>query len=506
MLASLSMKFTIHWKEEHIVRSVKPGELRVVMVGIDALAEQGGVSRIVGLADGWREKIGDKRFEGRAGEWFVHHSIEGGLIGVACVQDTDTTITNRRMIVRDAVALGLKKAESMQLPRVSFIVDSSLKTIGETESILAVIQEALFESQYTFNRYLQERPSTVSEVWILGTTEEHRHLQSVSADQQIITESVAFTRDLVNTTSNHLTPTVLANVARELATTSERLSALVYDADWAKEQGMGAYLAVAQGSEEPPAFIHLVYKPELPKKKIALVGKGVTFDSGGLSLKPSNHMDTMKCDMAGAGTVLGVMKAVARLGLNVEVHGYIAGTENMPSGKAIRPGDVVTSASGKTIEILNTDAEGRLTLADALWYAQKESPDHIIDLATLTGACVVALGEHIGAMMTDDDVLAKQIELSASKQSEYIWRLPLHAGYSQMMKSDIADLRNISKSSYGGAITAGLFLKEFIKPGQSWMHMDIAGPAYVAEPYTPIIGKNATGYAVRTLVDWLRSI
>ncbi|MEK9155049.1 MAG: leucyl aminopeptidase [Patescibacteria group bacterium] len=317
-----------------------------------------------------------------------------------------------------------------------------------------------------------------------------------------IASGVSIARDLVNMPAHVMTPSALAEAAERIAKEGGRTMKLkVLDKDACEKLGMGAYLAVSLGADNPPKFIHLSYKPERPtKKRLVVVGKGVTFDSGGLSLKPADAMMTMKCDMAGAAAVLGFFSALAQLRPRVEVHGIVAATENMPSGKAIRPGDVVKASNGKTIEILNTDAEGRLTLADALTYAKKLEPTAMVDLATLTGACVVALGEEITGLMSNNDDLAGAILSAAGRAGEKMWRMPLEKRYRSLVESDIADLRNIATTRYGGSLTAGLFLEEFVD-GLPWAHLDIAGPAFAEKPMASYIGKGGTGHGVRTLVE-----
>ncbi len=362
-------------------------------------------------------------------------------------------------------------------------------------------------ANYTFNAYKKREGRHLEEITVLV---EDKSLASKLEKQSInanpVIAGISLARDLVNTPAKDMTPTVLADHAKSLAKLASEITVSVHDKTWAEKQGMGAYLAVSQGSDEPPKFIHLVYKPKRAKKKIGVVGKGVTFDSGGLSLKPGQGMETMKCDMAGSATVLGLFRILAETKPNVEVHGYIAATENMPSGKAIRPGDIVKSANGKTIEILNTDAEGRLTLADALWYAQKESPDFLIDLATLTGACVVALGEEIAGLMGNTPSFNKALLASAKTAGEKLWELPLEKRYKDLMKSHIADLKNISKIPYGGTLTAGLFIEEFINEGQAWAHLDIAGPAFAEKPLASYIGLGGTGYGITTLLDFIQTL
>jgi leucyl aminopeptidase len=267
----------------------------------------------------------------------------------------------------------------------------------------------------------------------------------------------------------------------------------------------GALLAVAQGSEEPPYLLRLSYKPKrvTNKKVIALVGKGVTFDSGGLSIKTGSGMETMKCDMSGAAAVIATMQAVATLKPGIEIRAYVPTTENMINGVATRPGDVVRAMSGKTIEILNTDAEGRLILADALHLAQQDKCDVIIDLATLTGACMVALGTDYAGLFSNNDGLTQRLQSAGDRAGERLWRMPLAKEYKNWIKSPVADIKNIGKS-FGGAITAALFLEEFIGEVE-WAHLDIAGPAFV-DGESGYIKRGGVGFGVRTLLNYLRSL
>jgi leucyl aminopeptidase len=265
---------------------------------------------------------------------------------------------------------------------------------------------------------------------------------------------------------------------------------------------MGAFLGVAAGSEQPPKFIHLTYAPSgKRRRKVAIIGKGITFDSGGLDLKSAEGMLRMKDDMSGAAAVLAVMRALPALKPPFEVHGLIAATENMPSGSAIRPGDVLRAMNGTTIEVGNTDAEGRLTLADAICYAgEKIGADEVIDMATLTGACVVALGPLCSGLMASDQRLADRLLAAARAAGERVWQLPLIDEYKEQFKSDVADLNNTGGRN-GGAITAGLFLREFA--GRiPWAHLDIAGPAFIDKD-APLGPKGATGVAVRTILTYL---
>ena len=310
---------------------------------------------------------------------------------------------------------------------------------------------------------------------------------------RILAEATSLARDLVNTPSTDMAPMHLAEEAQLLATRGSGITCKRLDQKAMERLGMRAALAVARGSQHPPVGVHLIYRPKTSKKTVAVVGKAVTFDSGGLSLKPSQHMETMKIDMAGAASVIGLFKALASLKPNVTVHGIFLAVENMPSGSAYRPGDVVAAMDGTTIEILNTDAEGRVTLADALCYARKQKPDLIVDLATLTGACVIALGEDIAGLLSPNDGLAQKLLDAAKETGEPLWRV-----------SKIADIKNTGGGSGGGAITAALFLKTFTD-GVPWAHIDIAGPSY-AEKESPDQAVGATGYGVRFMAKFIQSL
>jgi leucyl aminopeptidase len=264
---------------------------------------------------------------------------------------------------------------------------------------------------------------------------------------------------------------------------------------------MGGLLGIARGSAEEPKFIHLTYSGG--GKTVALIGKGITFDTGGLSIKSAKGMETMKRDMAGAAAILGVFRVLAELKPNVNVVGLIAATENMPGSRAIKPGDIVRAMNGKTIEILNTDAEGRVILADALSYAaEKIKPNAVVDLATLTGACVVALGEEIAGLFSNNVALSTKLKDAAVKSGERVWELPLASEYRDMMKSTVADVANATATRYAGAITAALFLSEFVPETLPWAHLDIAGPAY-AEKRTAMSAVGGTGFGVRTILTYL---
>jgi leucyl aminopeptidase len=328
-------------------------------------------------------------------------------------------------------------------------------------------------------------------------------LRRALEEGRIIGESQNFTRELVNEPSNRLTPTILADRARKMAAETG-LQCEVLGPNEIKALKMGAFWGVAQGSDEPPALIILKYSPaSAPAEPVlGLVGKAITFDTGGISIKPADGMEKMKYDMAGGAAMLGAMRAIAQLKPKVNVNAVICASENMPSGKAQKPGDVQIAMSGKSIEIINTDAEGRLVLADGLTYARtKLGCTHLVDAATLTGACVVALGMVNAGIFTNNDAMYERFEKARHQAGEKMWRLPLDDEYREMIKSSIADIVN-SGGRYGGAVTAAMFLKEFVDD-KPWIHLDIAGTAWVDEA-KPFIAKGPSGIAVRSLIEFVR--
>ena len=324
------------------------------------------------------------------------------------------------------------------------------------------------------------------------------------ARAQVIVDAVCFARDLVNEPGGSLTPSRFADLAAERAAAAG-LTVEVLDQDAIEAAALGGLLAVSRGSSQPPRFVKLTYVPTDPEAaargSVALVGKGITFDSGGLSIKTGTGMMTMKCDMGGAAAVIATMCALPGLEVGVPVSSYTPMTDNMLGPDATRPGDVMTAHNGKTVEILNTDAEGRLVLADALSLASGDGHDAIVDLATLTGACMVALGDQIAGLLGNDGELIDEIAAAADRSGEKVWHLPLPPEYRKLLDSPIADLKNIG-GAYGGTLTAGLFLQEFVDPDTAWVHLDIAGPGFT-ESADAEIPRGGTGFGVRTLLEWL---
>ena len=367
------------------------------------------------------------------------------------------------------------------------------------EEAVKVIVEGALVGNFDPDTYKSDRKDQSVDSLTMVTSGNEASLQRAIDEARMVGESQNFTRELVNEPSNRMTPTILAKRAQEMSK-EVGLNCEVYGADKIKELKMGAFWGVAQGSDEPPALIIMRYEPSgAPEKPVlGLVGKGITFDTGGISIKPADGMEKMKYDMAGGATMIGAMRAIALLKPKVKVIGIVCATENMPSGKAQKPGDIQTAMSGKTIEIINTDAEGRLVLADGLSYARQLGCTHLIDAATLTGAVVVALGYANAGVFSNDDKLYQQFAEALKEAGEKMWRLPLDDEYKDQIKSNIADIMNTG-GRWGGAITAAMFLKEFAED-TPWIHLDIAGTAWM-EDNKPWIAKGPSGIAVRSLVE-----
>jgi leucyl aminopeptidase len=376
------------------------------------------------------------------------------------------------------------------------------ETGAKAEDGVEAIVEGAFVGNFDPDTYKSDRKDQTIDALTVVANGDQAKLQEAMNEAGILGESQNFTRDLVNEPSNRMTPTILAERARKMAA-EVGLKCEVHGADKIRELKMGAFWSVAQGSDEPPALIVLRYEPAgAPEKPVlGLVGKGVTFDTGGISIKPSDGMEKMKYDMAGGATMIGAMRAIALLKPKVKVTAIVCATENMPSGKAQKPGDVQIAMSGKSIEIINTDAEGRLVLADGLHYARQLGCTHLIDAATLTGAVVVALGYTNAGIFANDDQMYERFNKASAKAGEKMWRMPLDDEYKDQIKSNIADIMNTG-GRYGGAITAAMFLKEFAED-TPWLHLDIAGTAWM-EDNKPWIAKGPSGIAVRSLVEFAK--
>jgi leucyl aminopeptidase len=380
--------------------------------------------------------------------------------------------------------------------------DSFKKFFDKEEYFYQTFIEGIILGNYSFDKYKSEKKKQ-QELTVNFYAENGKYLKTALSRAINIMDGVNFTKNLQNEPAITLTPDILAKrIYSNLTEAGAKVK--IYNEKEIKKRKMGGVLAVGKGSDFPPRFIVIEYNgasKNKKKKKIALVGKGVTFDSGGISIKPSSHMGEMKADMSGAAVVAGVLLAASKAKLPINLLGIIPAVENMPSGKALKPGDIITTASGKSIEVDDTDAEGRIILSDALDFASKAKPDVIIDLATLTGACVVALGEIVAGMFTKDDKLANELYKTGLKTYDRVWRLPLWDDYNNLIKSDVADVKNLGPR-WGGAITAAKFLEHFVDKKIPWAHLDIAGPA-MAHEFNNYTKKYMTGFGVRLLFEYL---
>jgi len=400
--------------------------------------------------------------------------------------------------LRKAAGAAVRALKPRNLRSLAWVVPDRIQA---KEAVRAVVEGAVV-GDFDPDTYKSDRKDQKLESLTVLASGDEAALKTVLDEARIIAESQNFTRELVNEPSNRMTPTILAERAQAMCQETG-LKCEVYGADKIKELKMGAFWGVAQGSDEPPALIVMRYDPPgAPEKPVlGLVGKGITFDTGGISIKPADGMEKMKYDMAGGATMIGGMRAIALLKPKIKVIGIVCATENMPSGKAQKPGDIQTAMSGKTIEIINTDAEGRLVLADGLCYARQLGCTHLIDAATLTGAVVVALGYANAGVFSNDDEMYNRFTKALAKAGENMWRLPLDDEYKEQIKSNIADIMNTG-GRWGGAITAAKFLQEFAED-TPWIHLDIAGTAWM-EDNKPWIAKGPSGIAVRSLVEFAR--
>ncbi|HHV39203.1 MAG TPA: leucyl aminopeptidase [Tepidimicrobium sp.] len=433
-------------------------------------------------------------FKGDSGELFADIASEDNKVLLVGLGDRNklTSQSTRKAFFKAGKKLMKLKVESVGVSIPKW------ENISHSEAVRAVV-EGLLQSEYGFEKYIADKKNipSIKDAYINVPKDREEESKRAIDEIKYIMEGVFLARDLVNEPAISMTPKMLAKMAiKELKDLGVEVD--IYGKEQIEELGMEAYLAVSHGSSQDPQLIVIKYKGDPSSKEmLALVGKGLTFDSGGYCIKPAKAMDTMHSDMAGAASVIGAIKSIAKSKLKRNVTGIIAACENMISGAAYKPGDIIGSMSGKTIEVLNTDAEGRLTLADALWYAADTlEADSIIDIATLTGACIVALGNINTGAITNDDTLMDKVRKAGEIAGEPIWELPNNDEYREMIKGDFADLNNIGGDG-AGAITAGLFLEEFVKD-TPWVHLDIAGTSYLkkADGYLP---KGATGVPVKTL-------
>jgi leucyl aminopeptidase len=403
--------------------------------------------------------------------------------------------------LRQLAGVAARTLKAKSIRSFAFVVPES--AVPPSDGVRAIVEGAFvgnFEpGYYKSDRKKEDQKIDAITIVVQGDL---KPLENTLQAARIVAESQAFSRDLTNEPSNRMTPTIMAERAKKMAS-EVGLSCEAHGADKIKALKMGAFWGVAQGSDEPPALIVLRYDPPGASDKVhlGLVGKGVTFDTGGISIKPADGMEKMKYDMAGAATMIGVMRAIALLKPKVKVTAIICATENMPSGKAQKPGDVQIAMNGKSIEIINTDAEGRLILADGLSYARQLGCTHLVDAATLTGAVVVALGYVNAGIFASTDEMYERFAKANQQAGEKMWRLPLDDEYKENLKSNIADMANAG-SRWGGAIFAAMFLKEFAED-TPWIHLDIAGTAWM-EDNKPWIAKGPSGIALRSLVEFVK--
>lgn len=482
-----------------LVIPVDPGFSRITELFSKEVA-----SRLQGLA----KQVG---FVGQLGQAEIMVAPAGlavSFVALVGIGNGEVSVAAHAEGVRRGVATAIIDGRAHMIRRIHVAMPNM--------ELLSATLEAAFLTDYWFDAHSAQIKQDKKARSLLSLTIHVRDKKDVAVGKaavkhvEVIMKGVSHTRDLVNQPASHMSPKVLVQEARAIAKKSPNISLTVFNRAQSQAKKFFAFLSVARGSAQEPYAIHLKYVPKKKaKKKLVLIGKGITFDSGGLSLKPGPSMETMKIDMAGAATVLGLFSILPSLNVDVEVHGMIFACENMPSGDAYRPGDVIESMSGKTIEVLNTDAEGRVTLADALWYASSFQPDAIVDLATLTGACVVALGETQAGLFGNSKALNGALMRAAEQSGEGLVEFPLPEEYRPTVQSRVADVRNTSMMKTGGAITAALFLQEFVGKSKAtgkhipWAHLDIAGPVYAELPLIPYWQFGGTGYGVRTLVNLL---
>ncbi|HSP14624.1 MAG TPA: leucyl aminopeptidase [Thermoanaerobaculia bacterium] len=438
------------------------------------------------------------RFEGRKDETITSLEDEPRKVTLVGLGKRDDLSIRGLTKALGTVA---KIAQKQRDRRIAVEVVPSLPGIGPVAAT-RVTATLLAQADYKYDQYLtqnkDEKTLPIEAMLVAPESLDRKQLREIEAEANAISTGIRTVRDLGNAPSNVITPSRLAERALEVAKKAG-VKCTIYGRREIEKMKMGGLIAVNRGSTEEPRFVVLEYKPRGAKKHVALVGKGITFDSGGISIKPAEKMEEMKFDMCGAAAVIGTIEAAAKLELPVRITGCIPSTDNLPSGSAYKPGEIITMMNGKTVEIVNTDAEGRMILGDALHYASELKPDHLIDYATLTGAVVVALAGEAAGLFSNDDELARKLIESGERVGERLWRMPVWDDYKELIRSEWADMKN-SGGRWGGAITAAVFLKEFVDC-PSWAHLDIAGTAY--SDHDP---KGATGAGVRVTVEFLESL
>jgi leucyl aminopeptidase len=472
-----------------LVKSVPDG---VSAVGVPVSSDRLAVAPVD------RAFLAAEGFEGEPGDLCVVPKGDGPdlvLVGVGEHRAVDAEVLRRASA---CLARAVRRR-----PLVASRLLDALPGDADRPTAARALAEGAALGTYRFDRY-RSRPAPGGLEEMLVVSAGGQRVRAALDLGARTAEGVVFARDLVNLPGGELTPAALAQAAVEVAE-RENLAITVMDEADIADAGLGGLLGVNRGSDNPPRFIEIGYEPEGPRGTLALVGKGITFDSGGLSLKTGEGMMTMKMDMSGAAAVLGAFSVIDAVAPKCRVRGYIPATDNMTGGDATRPGDVLEIRNGTTVEVLNTDAEGRLVLADALSVASESRPDAILDLATLTGAVEIALGPRIAGLMGNNARWVDQVRTAAERAGERVWELPLPDDYRDRLDSDVADLRNVAKDKKAGTIVAGLFLREFVGDGVPWAHLDIAGAAWWDDEEEAEFTKGATGWGVRTILELARA-
>lgn len=493
----------------------KACDVLVVPVFEDAKTLSPGLRKINTLMGGFLWTVlEDEEFEAEVGESLMihtHNKIPAArvlLLGAG--KKKEISLESVRRLAGRAILV----SRTVYADRIALAFDNLLSVKVKPEQLGQAISEGTQLAAYRFLKYKgKEEKERAEKMRIHDMTIIDANSKQITALQKGVSRgnrfaaATIYVRDQVNEPAVHMKPKVLAKAAEELGKVPG-ISVKIYNEAAIQKLKMGSFLSVAAGSDEEAYLIHLTYKPKKKGKvkKVVICGKGITFDSGGLSLKPSSSMEHMKTDMGGASVVLGIFSQIKELKPNVEVHGVIPATENMPSGKATRPGDIVTAYNGKTIEILNTDAEGRLVLADALsWAEDTIQPDYLFDFATLTGAAVVALGQEVAAMMSTDPKLGAAYLAASQAAGEPTWELPFVPEYEELVESTVADVSNTSKVHWAGTIMGGIFLHHFVQK-TPWVHIDIAGPVWIEKKIVPYNPLGASGFGVRTMLNLLKEL
>ena len=480
--------------------NLKDADYELVIIPV---CEDSGIHRDKTVTDLIQKALSYSEFNGEKEQSITFYDIKGIMSPRIVLRGLGKFDQIDPETIRAACGKSVKQANSLKLSQTAFLVPDNFKKM-KMPLLLQAMMEGAFLANHKFDKYKQKDQKKSSELHFLLPAQDVSKFEKLRREVEIICQSTVLARNWVNTPSNDKFPARLAELITEHAKNSKALKIRVLDEKELGAEKFGSILAVAAGSRNPARMLIMEYKPESSANTVVLIGKGVTYDSGGMNLKTSGSLSDMKVDMAGGAAVAAFMIAAADLRMKGKNFiGIIPMVENMISGSAMRAGDVIRGYSGKTIEIGNTDAEGRLILADAISYAiETYSPSEIIDLATLTGACITALGEKIAGVFSSDDRLAESILKAGRKTGERCWQMPLPDDYRELLDSDIAEINNMPKSRSGGAITAALFLKEFAGDS-TWAHIDIAGPAFLKKE-NAYCGSGGTGFGVRLLYELLR--